>query len=118
MSAMNFADYRAMVEDTAVDTQIIEFRSADANLVACCLLDRLGDGLSAVYSFFDPTETRRSLGTLMVLDLIGRARAEELPFVYLGYWVAASSKMTYKTRFEPLQALGPTGWKQLSKEGV
>lgn len=114
---MNYADYRAMVEDTSVDTQIIEFRSADTNLVACCLLDRLDDGLSAVYSFFDPAETRRSLGTLMVLDLINRAREAALPYVYLGYWVATSSKMAYKTRFEPLQALGPTGWKQWTDEG-
>ena len=53
----------------------------------------------------------------MVLDLINRARAQALPYVYLGYWVAASSKMTYKTRFEPLQALGPTGWKQLPNDG-
>ena len=114
MSAMSFADYHAMVEDSSVETHVIEFRSADTRLRACCLLDRLGDGLSAVYSFYDPGETTRSLGTLMVLDLIRRARESNLQYVYLGYWIAASDKMAYKTRFNPLQALGRSGWKPWS----
>jgi arginine-tRNA-protein transferase len=70
----------------------------------------MDDGYSAVYSFYDPSRGGRSLGTWAILWLIERARAQGLPWVYLGYWIADSRKMGYKTRFHPLQALGPTGW--------
>lgn len=110
MAAMSFNDYRAMVEDSSVDTFMVEFRDPPGTLVAACLADRLGDGLSAIYSFYDPGDSRRSLGTMTVLWLIARAAAERLPYVYLGYWVEQSPKMAYKTQFQPLEALGPTGW--------
>jgi arginyl-tRNA--protein-N-Asp/Glu arginylyltransferase len=113
MAEMSFGDYRSMIEDSPVETQLVEFRAADRRLVAACLVDALDDGCSAVYSFFDPDEARRSLGTYMVLWMIERMRAEHLPFVYLGYWIQHSAKMAYKTRFRPLQALiGPT-WQTL-----
>jgi arginine-tRNA-protein transferase len=113
MSGMSYDDYRAMVEETPVDSRMIEYRNADGALVAAMLADRLADSLSAVYSFFDPALGRRSLGIYMVLWLIERARAERLPYVYLGYWIADSRKMSYKTRFRPIEALGPKGWTEL-----
>ena len=96
MASMSFYDYRAMVEDTPVETFIIEFRDDQDRLVCACLADKLGDGLSAVYSFFSPGMEKRSLGTHAVLWLIERARALGLPYVYLGYWVPESRKMAYK----------------------
>lgn len=110
MAAMNMADYRAMIEESPIDTRMIELRTPQGRLVACCLVDFLGDGLSAVYSFYSPMDVRRSLGTHMILWLIGRARKLNLPFVYLGYWISKSEKMSYKTRFGALQELRATGW--------
>ena len=80
-------------------------------VIAAYLFDRLENGLSAVYSFFDPDLGRRSLGTYMVLWLIETARAAGLPYVYLGYWIRDAPKMAYKSRFRPLEALGPDGWR-------
>lgn len=114
MALMGEADYRALVEETPVRTNLIEFRDADGNLVAGCLADRLRDGFSAVYSFFDTTQTSRSLGTYVVLWLIERAKMQGLDFVYLGYWVQGSRKMDYKRRFRPLEGHTPSGWKKLA----
>ncbi|MBI3445958.1 MAG: arginyltransferase [Magnetospirillum sp.] len=116
MALMGFYDYRSMVEDSPIDTFIVEYRDGDGNLVAACLADRMGDGLSAVYSFFDPDLSARSLGTFMVLWLVDEARRLELPFVYLGYWISESRKMSYKTRFQPLEAFGPEGWRHFGGE--
>ncbi|EME71814.1 arginyl-tRNA-protein transferase [Paramagnetospirillum caucaseum] len=113
MALMGFYDYRSMVEDSPIDTFIVEFRDAEGNLMAACLSDRMSDGLSAVYSFFDPDLAARSLGTFMVLWLVEEARRLALPYVYLGYWIAESRKMSYKTRYQPLEAFGPDGWKLL-----
>jgi leucyl-tRNA---protein transferase len=113
MAAMTFGDYRAMIEDSPIETRLIEFRDAGRALLGACLIDVVDDGYSAVYSFFDPTMVRRSLGTFMVLWLIDDARGENLPYVYLGYWIAESDKMAYKTRFRPLEALGGNGWQTL-----
>lgn len=110
MDGMTFADYRSMVEHTHIDTRMIEFRAPDGQLVAACLADWLPDGLSAVYSFFDPAVTSQGLGTYVVLWLIQAARDAGLPYVYLGYWIEKSPKMSYKMRFRPLEALGPSGW--------
>ena len=112
MAAMTFGDYRAMVEDSPIDTRIIEFRDAARCLVGVCIIDALDDGYSAVYSFFEPALERRSLGTYMVLWLVEQARGAGLPYVYLGYWIAGSEKMSYKTRFRPLEALGEQGWQR------
>ncbi|MCS6933461.1 MAG: arginyltransferase [Acetobacteraceae bacterium] len=111
MAAMGFYDYRAMVEDTPITTALIEFRDASARLVACCLTDWLSDGLSAVYSFYDPAQPRRSLGTAAILWLVRRAQRAGLPYVYLGYWVPESRKMAYKARFRPSEVLSGGQWR-------
>jgi arginyl-tRNA--protein-N-Asp/Glu arginylyltransferase len=113
MALMGFYDYRSMVEDSPVETFLVEFRQPDGILAAVCLADRIGDGLSAVYSFFEPDLAQRSLGTLVVLWLIEESRLLGLPHLYLGYWIAESRKMSYKARFKPLEAFGPDGWRPL-----
>ncbi len=113
MASMGFYDYRAMVEDTPITTSILEFRDAEDRLVAACLTDWLSDGLSAVYSFYDPSLERLSLGTYMVLWLVQRARALSLPYVYLGYWVPQSRKMAYKARYRPSEILASGHWRRL-----
>jgi arginine-tRNA-protein transferase len=118
MASMSFHDYRAMVEDTPIETFIAEFRDEADRLVAAGLIDRLGDGLSAVYSFFTPEEGRRSLGTYTILWLIERAQASGLPYVYLGYWVPESSKMAYKARFRPSEILIGGSWRMLTEADV
>ena len=113
MTGMSNADYRAMVEETVLDTKITEYRTSGGELVAASLADWLDDGPSAVYSFFEPDLSHLGLGNLMVLDLIEAARALGLPHVYLGYWIGQSPKMAYKARFRPIEGLGPTGWRPL-----
>ena len=88
-----------------------------ALFIVAGLTDALDDGVSAVYSFFDPDEGRRSLGTWLVVQLIERVRRLGQRYVYLGYWIAESRKMAYKTRFQPLEALGPGGWALLEPTG-
>ena len=110
MSDMSSFDYMAMVEETAVQTEICEYRDTQGALVACLLRDRMQDGISLVYSFFDPEKTTRSLGTFIILDQIRQAEAEKLPHIYLGYLIENCAKMSYKKRFAPLQILGPEGW--------
>jgi arginine-tRNA-protein transferase len=118
MSDMGLFDYVAMVEETPVDTQIVEYRRASVDgkpgpLIACALTDVLRDGVSMVYSFFHPGEDARSLGSFMILDHIRDAKSRGLPHVYLGYWVEGSDKMSYKTRFQPMEALNRDGWTRL-----
>lgn len=113
MASMGFYDYRAMIEDTPITTHVVEFRDPEGQLVAACLMDRLSDGLSAVYSFYDPDLERRSLGTYAVLWLVQRAMQLDLPFVYLGYWVPQSRKMAYKARFRPSEILTGGHWREL-----
>ena len=118
MSDMGLFDYVAMVEETPVNTHIVEYRRRDADgkpgaLVACALSDVLRDGLSMVYSFFHPGEDARSLGTYMILDHVRSAQMRGLQHVYLGYWVQGSDKMDYKARFRPMEALGREGWERL-----
>lgn len=114
MADMTVLDYASMVEETAVDTMIVEYRKRDASgretLLAAALTDRLADGLSMVYSFFEPEEDTRSLGAFMILDHIDLARSFALPYVYLGYWVDGSPKMAYKAAYRPLERLTAGGW--------
>ncbi|KQV57683.1 MULTISPECIES: arginyltransferase [unclassified Caulobacter] len=119
MAEMTWPDYVAMVEDTAVRTHLIEYRrkSEDrgpGDLVACVLVDVLADGLSLVYSFYQPDQVRRSLGSFIILDHIVQAQQGGQPYVYLGYWVPGSEKMAYKARFSPLEILKPGGWSLMS----
>lgn len=111
MSDMTPMDYMAMVEETCVQTQVVEYRDAQGTLIACLLRDTMSDGLSLVYSFFDPKVERPSLGSFIILDQIATAQARGFPHVYLGYLIENCSKMSYKKRFSPLQALGSAGWK-------
>ncbi len=156
MADMTVLDYAMMVEDSHIETRIIEYRRREppaysaleaaggqraavqraaaeepknapllaaqgsrrirsrGDLLAVALTDVLGDGLSMVYSFFDPEESARSLGTLMVLDHIARAQRMGLSYVYLGYWVRGSRKMDYKSRFLPQERLTPDGWSRVA----
>lgn len=115
MSDMTVLDYTSMVEQTAVDTMLIEYRDRDGMLIACALTDRLPDGLSMVYSFFEPDAASRGLGTYMILDHVALAGELGLPYVYLGYWIDGSTKMDYKAKFAPLEQWSAKGWKPLVK---
>jgi arginine-tRNA-protein transferase len=114
MADMTWPDYVAMVEDTAARTHLIEYRmrtdEGPGDLVACILVDVMTDGLSLVYSFYEPTMARRSLGSFIILDHIVQASLAGLPYVYLGYWVQGSPKMDYKSRFSPVEVLRSGGW--------
>jgi arginine-tRNA-protein transferase len=116
MADMAMLDYAMMVEDSHVDSRLVTYRlraeDGKGRLVACCLTDVLDDGLSMVYSFYEPAQRQRSLGAYMILDHIFRARALGLPHLYLGYWVKGSKKMDYKAQYLPQQRLGPEGWKR------
>ena len=121
MSDMGLFDYVAMVEETPVETHIVEYRlpgenGAPGQLLGCALTDVLRDGLSMVYSFYHPGEDGRSLGTQMILDHVRSAQVRGLPHVYLGYWVQGSAKMDYKSRFRPLEMLTREGWERLKDE--
>jgi arginine-tRNA-protein transferase len=113
MDEMDFAD---MVEQTPVDSYMIEYREPSVNgepgrLVGACLTDRQSDGLSMIYSFFDPDHAERNgLGNFIILDHIVHAAKAGLPYVYLGYWVEGAQRMRYKIRYRPLEKLTPKGW--------
>jgi leucyl-tRNA---protein transferase len=123
MVDMSVLDYSMMVEDSHVETRIIEYRRrgpdtsingrGQGDIIGVSLTDVLGDGLSMVYSFFDPQVADRSLGTFMILDHIAQAKAMGLSYLYLGYWVAGSRKMDYKARFRPQERLVPQGWERV-----
>jgi arginine-tRNA-protein transferase len=123
MADMTVLDYAMMVEDSHVQTRLIEYRRCDSHagasnkgeLLAVALTDVLKDGLSMVYSFYEPEPEHRSLGTFMILDHIARARRMGLAYVYLGYWVRGSRKMDYKGRFLPQERLAPEGWTRIEK---
>ncbi|WP_417666924.1 arginyltransferase [Roseibium sp.] len=120
MTEMSVLDYAMMIEDTHVETMVLEYRrkgtdsfltgTGDGPLMGVALTDQLADGLSMVYSFYDPEIKGIGFGTFMILDHIMRARQMGLPYVYLGYWVDGSQKMAYKARFQPQEHLGPNGW--------
>ena len=110
MATMSYREYRGMVEDTTVRTEVAEFRDEMGSLVAAALIDRLDDGISAVYSFFDPHQRKRSLGSWSILWLVDECRRQREPYVYLGYWIAGSPKMAYKARFPALEHLTAAGW--------
>jgi arginine-tRNA-protein transferase len=114
MAGMSLADYRSMVEDTPIDSRIVELRDGDGRLAACALTDWSADGISAVYSFFEPDLPVRSIGSYMIIWLLREAARNDLPYVYLGYWVSGSRKMGYKTRFRPIEGFGPEGWRRLA----
>ena len=123
MVAMDEVDFADMVEHTPVTSFVMEYREPSLDgvtpgrLIGACLTDRQGDGLSMIYSFYDPShETRTGLGNFIILDHIRRAAREGLPYVYLGYWVEGSARMQYKVRYRPLERLGRDGWERMSPE--
>lgn len=109
MARMSFGDYRAMVEESFVATMLAEFRNAAGELKGVTVYDRVADGLSGLYQFFEPEPESASPGSYMIVWLIERAQALGLPYVYLGYYIDDCRKMAYKARFRPLEALGPDG---------
>ena len=117
MADMDALDFGQMIEDTHVNTRVVEYRRAPegdgpGELVACVLIDILADGLSMVYSFYDPVDEARSLGTYVILDHIEKSGRFGLPYLYLGYWVEGSRKMAYKARFMPQDRLGMLNWQK------
>ena len=121
MAGMDDGDYADMVEHSPVNSFIIEYREPpigdrQGRLIGCCLTDQQADGLSMIYSFFDADIA--GLGNFIIMDHILRARSVGLPYVYLGYWVKGSARMEYKTRYRPLEVLGPMGWKLFQDEPV
>ncbi|MBD8553016.1 arginyltransferase [Rhizobium sp. CFBP 8762] len=128
MSDMSVLDYAMMVEDTHVSTKIIEYRLREegsglyqrpkGELIAVALTDVMSDGLSMVYSFYNPDLAHRSLGTFMILDHLRKVQARGLPYVYLGYWVKGSRKMDYKVKFLPQEHLMPRGWERFTGDSL
>ena len=116
MTEMDEMDFADMVEQTPVDSHVVEYREPGVDgrvgrLVGACLTDRQGDGLSMIYSFFDTTlDHRQGLGNFIIMDHILRASRAGLAYVYLGYWVDGSQRMEYKVRYRPLEKLSRTGW--------
>ena len=124
MAGMDETDFADMVEHSTVDTDIIEYREPSRGgrpgaLVGACITDRQADGLSMVYSFFAPGDAGRAgLGTYIILDHIERAALAGLNHLYLGYWVQGARRMEYKARFQPLERLGPAGWRRMSDADI
>ncbi len=122
MATMDEVDFADMVEHTPVDSYVIEYREPSIDgtpgrLVGACLTDKQGDGLSMIYSFYEPDQTNRTgLGTYIILDHIRRAAELGLPYVYLGYWVDGSARMQYKVRYRPLEKLGRDGWERFGQQ--
>ena len=131
MADMSVLDYAMMVEDSVIDTQITEYRLRPENgspnsagvrpdkwpLVGAALCDHLGDGISMVYSFFEPEYENRSLGTFMILETLAHAKRMGLTYLYLGYWIEGSRKMNYKARFAPQERLSSRGWERWEERG-
>ena len=122
MAAMDEGDYADMVEHSPVNSFVVEYREPSVDgvpgrLVGACLIDQQADGLSMIYSFFEPDDaTWPGLGNLIILDHIQRACEAGLDHVYLGYWVKGSARMAYKTRYRPIEVLGPRGWALLEDD--
>ena len=120
MTSMDEVDFADMVEHTPVTSYVIEYREPSADgvtpgrLVGACLTDRQCDGLSMIYSFYDPDhEAREGLGNYIILDHIRRAGEMGLAYVYVGYWVEGSPRMQYKVRYRPLERLTRAGWERI-----
>lgn len=122
MASMDEIDYADMVEHTPVSSHVVEYREkstgdAPGRLVGACLTDYQSDGLSMIYSFYDPEyEARSGLGNYIILDHIRRAAEQNLPYVYLGYWVEGSDRMRYKIRYRPIERLTRDGWRRFTPE--
>ncbi len=105
--------YTQFLLSSNVDSVLVEFRDGDT-LVMVAVIDQIDDGVSAVYTFFDPERERDSLGVYGVLWQIELARRLNLPYLYLGYWIADSRKMAYKTQYPPLEGLIEGRWQTIT----
>lgn len=119
MADMDIFEFAAMIEETPVKSRVVEYTALEGDdgdrrsLAAVCLTDVLDDGLSMVYSFYDPNRAGDSLGTYIILDHIEIARRSGLPYVYLGYWVPGSRKMGYKANFNAVEIYKNASWQEL-----
>ena len=116
MADMDIFEFGAMIEETPIRSRIVEYATHEANektLRAVCLTDVLDDGLSMVYSFYDPAMADASLGTYIILDHIKIAQEAGLPYIYLGYWVPGSTKMGYKANFSAVEVFSDGVWTPL-----
>ncbi|HWT71430.1 MAG TPA: arginyltransferase [Oxalicibacterium sp.] len=105
--------YAQFLLQSKVNTRLVEFRDSDNALRMVSIIDVLGDGLSSVYTFYDPEVPGASYGTYNILWQIGQARQLDMPYIYLGYWIKESPKMSYKVNFRPLEALRQGNWEAL-----
>ena len=121
MATMDEVDFADMIEHTSVDSQVVEYREPTVDgtpgrLVGACLTDQQADGLSMIYSFYEPDHPGRAgLGNYIILDHIRRAQDSRLAYVYLGYWVDGSARMQYKIRYRPLERLSRHGWERIAE---
>ena len=121
MATMDEVDFADMIEHTSVDSQVVEYREptldgTPGRLVGACLTDQQADGLSMIYSFYEPDHPGRAgLGNYIILDHIRRAQDSRLAYVYLGYWVDGSARMQYKIRYRPLERLSRHGWERIAE---
>jgi len=114
MADMDTFEFAAMIEETPIRTRVVEYVDPETGaLVATCLTDILDDGVSMVYSFFEPERPKASLGTYLILDHVEIARESGLPYVYLGYWVPGSDKMGYKAAFSGLEVYAGDRWQPM-----
>lgn len=116
MADMDIFEFAAMIEETPIRSRVIEYTAEEngrRELAAVCLTDVLEDGLSMVYSFYDPARAQDSLGTYVILDHVRIAEEAGLPYVYLGYWVPGSPKMGYKARFSSVEVYSGGRWRDL-----
>ena len=113
MAFMNQGDYENLIKTSPVKTTIREYRHNNGGLAGVCLVDEMAHGPSAVYSFFNPDLSDRSFGSFIILDLIDWAKKMNWAYVYLGYWVENSAKMSYKRRFQPLEGFIRGAWTSL-----
>ncbi len=110
MARMDRDDFNSMISNSPIETMLIDYFDQNQKLVGSVLTDMQQDGMSAVYSFFDPAAAHRSVGTYMIIDLINFADELKLPWLYLGYYVAQSPKMRYKARFQPAEIFHNGAW--------
>jgi arginyl-tRNA--protein-N-Asp/Glu arginylyltransferase len=119
MADMDIFEFAAMIEETPIKSRVIEYSRSPGEgergrpLAAVCLTDVFDDGLSMVYSFYDPDLAASSLGTHIILDHIAIAREAGLPYLYLGYWVPGSRKMGYKAGFSALEIYKNGKWQEI-----
>lgn len=122
MVNMSADDYSDMIEQTPVDTAVYEYREPQSGtlgkLIAVSLTDHYSDGLSMVYSFYEPDHERQGLGTYMILDHIARSQRQNLPYVYLGYWIKNCRQMDYKVRYRPIEVLSYGGWRAFTEDDI